>query len=564
MKRLTLRLSIAFAGGMGLTLVLLWLLSNPRTAGLSVAYAAEWQVCLSGCPYASIQDAVDAAGNGDVIKVAAGTYTGVSARPRHDITTTGVVTQVVYVSKTITIQGGYTLTNWTTPDPIVNPTTLDAESKGRVLYITGDISPVIEGLRFTGGNAAGPGGQPDPDSAGGGVYVISAAATIRNNWALSNTASFGGGLYLQASAATLAGNIVISNSGNMNGGGLFLDHSAARLNGNFIAANSTIGGRGGGLHLHYSPATLSGNTINANSARRGGGLYLYSSPATLSGNTISANSDHYFGGGGGLLLIVSDATLNGNLIISNTTNASGGGLRLESSNATLTGNVIVSNTSNIGDGGGLSLIGLSAATVNRNIIASNIAVTGGGGGLYMAAEGDVTLINNLIADNQANSLGSGLYIASSSPQLLHTTIARNKGGDGSGIYLDFGATLVMTNTILVSQTVGITVTGGSTATLLGTLWGSGAWANGVDWGGAGAIVTGTINVFGDPDFVDPDTGDYHIGPNSAALDAGVDASVMVDIDSQPRAYQAPDLGADEYWPPGALKYIYLPLMLQDH
>lgn len=170
----------------------------------------------------------------------------------------------------------------------------------------------------------------------------------------------------------------------------------------------------------------------------------------------------------------------------------------------------------------------------------------------------------MIADNQANNLGSGLYIASSAPRLLHTTIARNRGGDGSGVYIDFGASPIMTNTILVSQTVGITVTEGCTATLMGTLWGSGAWANGADWGGAGTIVTGTVNIVGDPGFVDPDAGDYHIGPDSAAIDAGVNAGVMMDIDNQPRPYQAPDLGADEYWPPGTLKYVYLPLVLKNH
>ena len=39
---------------------------------------------------------------------------------------------------------------------------------------------------------------------------------------------------------------------------------------------------------------------------------------------------------------------------------------------------------------------------------------------------------------------------------------------------------------------------------------------------------------------------------------------MVDIDSQPRPYQAPDLGTDEYWPPGVLKYFYLPIVLKNH
>ena len=107
--------------------------------------------------------AVDAANDGDVIKVAAGTYTAVSVRPRSDVTTTGVVTQLIYISKTLTLQGGYTTTKGFAhpPDPMLNPTTLDALAQGRVVYITGDVSPTIEGLRPTGGNAAGLDGDPN-------------------------------------------------------------------------------------------------------------------------------------------------------------------------------------------------------------------------------------------------------------------------------------------------------------------------------------------------------------------------------------------------------------------
>jgi hypothetical protein len=46
--------------------------------------------------------------------------------------------------------------------------------------------------------------------------------------------------------------------------------------------------------------------------------------------------------------------------------------------------------------------------------------------------------------------------------------------------------------------------------------------------------------------------------------AGVDAGMWTDVDGQPRPYQAPDLGADKYWPPGVLKYFYLPLALRNH
>jgi len=44
--------------------------------------------------------------------------------------------------------------------PLWTPTTLDAQRQDRVLYIIGDISPEIEGLSITGGNAAGLGGLP--------------------------------------------------------------------------------------------------------------------------------------------------------------------------------------------------------------------------------------------------------------------------------------------------------------------------------------------------------------------------------------------------------------------
>ena len=145
------------------------------------------------------------------------------------------------------------------------------------------------------------------------------------------------------------------------------------------------------------------------------------------------------------------------------------------------------------------------------------------------------------------------------PRLSHATIAHNTGGDGSGIYvtgfdccIEWGgqwgyqrSTVVLTNTILVSHTVGITVASGNTAMLAATLWGSGDWANGTNWSGMGVIIH-THDITGDPAFVDPNAGDYHIGLTSAALNAGVDAGVTTDIDGDVRPIGAGfDLGADE-------------------
>ena len=103
---------------------------------------------------------------------------------------------------------------------------------------------------------------------------------------------------------------------------------------------------------------------------------------------------------------------------------------------------------------------------------------------------------------------------------------------------------MMTNTIVVSHSIGISVTAGSTATLQATLW----HGNTTNAGGGGTVLTGTVNVYGDPAFRDPTRGDYHLTPASAAIDQGVDAGVTTDLDGLPRPFGGWDIGAYEAVP----------------
>jgi uncharacterized repeat protein (TIGR01451 family) len=523
------------------------------TTGVTITPRSCW-VRLNDSPtdYASVQAAVDASTEpGDVVKVA-GYCVGLDTRPAPPgypyPPASGLLTQTVYLSKTLTIQGGYTTTDWINPDPEANPTTLDAQWQGRVLFVTGSISPTIEGLRITGGDAFGLGGTDEYD-AGGGVYVKAATATVSNCQIYSNTAStaargFGGGLALY-------------------------DWHDATLSGNTIWGNTAGGGGpgwGGGLFLSGGDgATLSNNTVRENTASTadwgwGGGLAISASAITLSGNTIVSNtaSSAGDGGAGGLFLGESDAALIGNIVRGNTASTAGwgvcGGLYVHYSAARVNGNTFLNNiasTAARGEGGGLCLW-VSEASLRGNRIISNTATlsltaSGYGGGLYVGSGHVYTLTNNLVVDNQANTEGSGLWFAGSSDhpslgRLLHTTIADNHSS-GQGLYVGDYASLAFTNTIIAGhQGVGITVTTGSTATLEATLWHN----NGSDTGGEGTIVTGTVNVWGEPAFVDPSAGDYHISPGSAALDRGVDAGITVDMDGDPRPVGAGfDIGADE-------------------
>jgi hypothetical protein len=419
---------------------------------------------------------VDVAAVGNEIRVAAGTYTDIHDCPRNDITTTGTVKAVVCVSKTVTIRGGYN-TSFDVWDPAVNVTTLNAQNLGRGIYITGDISPTIESLSITGGDATGLTGYDyyGQYDVGGGVYVMTAAAILNNNRIFNNTAQDGGGVYL--------------------------GDSNSQLNSNTISNNHVTTG-GGGVFLYHGSAALTGNTINSNTSNNmGGGLYLFSTDATLRGNTITGNATSLHGGG--VDVASCSPAISGNIISGNTTAFRGGGLVLWYSHSILT--------------------------------------------------------NNVITDNQSSIAGSGLWIGGSQPQLLHTTIARNTGGDGSGVFVtDDGSgtnsTVTMTNTVLASQTVGVTAGAGSVAAVDGVLW----FGNGANTGGAGSIPISHAST-GDPAFA-PDG--YHLTAGSAAIDQGVSAGVTTDMDGQPRL-GVPDLGADEYWATGFPKYIYLPLIMRN-
>ena len=560
---------------------------QPNTGETCFATLDNGSTIFSSTNASAVQQAVDAAHVGAVVKVA-GYCAGVNGR-------TGV-TQTVYLSQSLTIQGGYTNTDWIHSYPITQPTTLDALAGGRVLYLTGDMSATIEGLRITGGNAHGLGGGPAGADAGGGIYMGALSATLFNSQLFENTAGDGvdGGSYGSGGNGGLGG--AIYNRGTLVLGTSVLSGNAAG-NGSSGSYASGAGGDGGAIYnigsVSVVSSTISGNHAGygglggpapiQNEGGSGGGIFNTGTLLVLS-STVADNHAEDGGSGGGIYsagtTTVISSLVNGNsagdgpyVYHFGTDGGSGGGIfsvgQLTVRDSTFTDNITGKGTSDImsggagGDGGGLASNGLlmvSGTVFRANVAAANAPpilygspVEGSRGGAIAALSGSAMLTNTLVADNQADSYGSGVILAGAWSQLWHTTIAHNTGGDRIGVFV--GGTAAFTNSVVVSQAVGVTVTAGHTATLNGVLW----YGNlGINIGGPGTRVV-AHQYAGFPGFVNPDAGDYHLAAGSSAINRGVAAGVKIDLDGQLRD-PAPDLGAYEYhfaW------NFYLPVMIRN-
>ena len=459
-----------------------------------------------GTPCATIQVAVDNATAGEDIRVAEGTYSGAEVVIVNRSGTNYSYKQVVFIDKALTLRGGYHVTDWTTSDPELYITEINAESDGRPVTIvdTFDEVVVLDGLLLTDGDYTGLGNpvglgyhvcHSDPEEdCGGGLYVSKSALHMLNCEVRGNVAStvggFGGGIYLWLpKTVIIERSRVQDNAAAYSGGGLFLTEN-------------------------FSPLTIRGTTFVSNTASRGGGVDLSASIKAL--------------------------------------------VRLEDTQ-------LIENTAESSDGGGLyarlTLDGM-LLELERVLVDDNKA-WGQGKGVYLDAAGPVSpeasLVNVMFsANNEVDGAPTAtedavLAIAprftSLTVTMAHITAAPNqaptflyaKPDDNPGRTLDITAANILLSGFqngFAAEEVGdgqLTIE--HTNTLLFN------------------VVSQHLVVGGTPTLtsVDPVIGDpvldanYRLQAGSAAIDTGVDVGVTYDIDHGLRPFgSGPDIGADEF------------------
>jgi hypothetical protein len=251
----------------------------------------------------------------------------------------------------------------------------------------------------------------------------------------------------------------------------------------------------------------------------------------------------------------------------------------------------------VSDGGGVHVAG--GSVVLEDDVIEACTADARGGALFIA-EGDVHLRHNTLRGNAAQ-YGGGLYVGGGSVVLACNVVVDNEAPPVGGAIAIDGGTVVGANDIVAENTLagaGVYLSGGRLTASHWTLVNNGRYGIIADLGvdiesgsvtlhksiiashkgglcGAGVEARQTLfhrvsdpciagascvnNLFGDPKFVDPSAGDYHIAAGSAAVDRGYSLDVAQDMDGDMRPVgTASDIGADETEP----HRVYLPLVVR--
>jgi len=377
----------------------------------SSVYSATIHVPAS---YLKIQDAIDAASNGDIIIVAPGKY----------------IENLDFKGKAITVEssGAPAMTIIDGGNPI------HPDFGSCVMFISGEgTDSTIDGFTIT--NGVGYFNSLSIAREGGGVYCSNSSnPTITNNIITENTLiSSGGGIFCKDSSPIITNNIINKNQAGYRGCGIYCQNSNAVISFNEIQKNIDTNNftSGGGIYYEGN-VTISDNIIDGNIAESGGGLFGKSS-GDITRNIVINNSCVAYGGGA-YCLVDAPGVFKNNLISSNSA-YQGGGICCYMTDGTFENNVIANNKA--ANGGGIFSGGSVYGKFYNNTISRNSASLSGGG-IYSNTYSSHPEFTNCIIWGNSSPEGHEISLINSN---IFTISYSNVEGGKSEVYIETGSTL---------------------------------------------------------------------------------------------------------------------------
>ena len=519
--------------------------------------------------YLCLQTALSDAQNGDVIRVAAGTYRpdeGIRGSRHIEFKGSGDRQATFLLGPGVTVKGGYAGRG--EPDPNARDvhkytTVLTGDLKGNdvdlaslewgavndytshpsrtdnsycvVTIDSGNSSTILDGFTLAGGNGQG---TNTTMSTGGSAMTISGTPIIIDCTFRRNTAraegiggymswGFRGGAVVSTlgqptfRACAFIENICFTNSGSGFGGAAYNDESHTIYTDCLFERNVATGSEkdagGGAICNHRSHPTFTNCTFRGNVALRSRGGCLYNfvdSAPVLTGCRFEDNVSEY-----------------------------GGAIYNLTSNPRLTDCVFLANKAvNAGPGGAIvNDSGASPTLTNCRFLANTAQ---GGGAVYNGWSSRTVLIGCLFSGNRA-TLGGGIYNDGAQPQLVNCSFSGNIAADRGGAIYSLSSQGLLANCILWGNLPDQIVADAIRITSIRNIVQGG-------WPGSGNRDANPLFVDADgaDDIAGSEDDDLRLLPGSPGIDAGENStlvlSLQTDLDGGPRIENGTiDIGAYE-------------------